>query len=108
MEFGERTQHAVERELVERESLDQHAACGIGYAHKVEVALKQTILAGRAVNGDVGEVELVLAVGGGEREVVAVYAALLAVIVDGPLARFNLNQKGVVLFLVHEGHNSLG
>ena len=100
--LGVGTQEVVQRKLVERQRFYEHVAGGIGHANQVEVALQDTVLARCAVDGDVGKVEGMAAVGCGEGEVVAVDGTALVAVVGGPVAARDIYDVAVVLFAVHK------
>ena len=109
VQVGIGAEEVVERKFVECQSLNEHVARGIGQADEVEVALQDAVLARRAVNGDIGKVELPAAVGRVEREVGAADGIGGAVgIVGVPVALFNFYDVAVVFFLIHKGENAFG
>ena len=98
----ERAEVVVERVLVEREGLDEDVARRVRHADEVEVALEDAVFARGAVDGDVGEIERVAPVGGGEAEVVAVDGQARIVVVDVPVGALHLDDVAIVFLSVHK------
>ena len=98
----------IQCELVEGHGLYEHAAGGVGETDEVEIALQDAVLAGRSVNGDVGEVGLHGATTNLEGEVFAAHGHTFAV------GKFCLPFKAVQHYdeyfeflLVHEAVDAL-
>ena len=105
---AEAFQVLVQCELIEGHGLDEHTTGGVGHVDEVEIALQDAILAGGAVDGDVGEVGMHRAAADLERKVFPTDGHALVVRKMGfPDETRNLDNEDFKFLLVNETLDAL-